>query len=320
MVESSGEVERSVELLPAYAEPKSTRLRVQDTAAMMVKRAKEKWRMRKPPALPPGTDTGGGDDDAEDGGVEVGRRVAQPHGDSNGPLAVSSASNASSRSAGAVRIRGPAFVESPESSSSFSHGDGGEGEGRGGEVLVEATVVEDVPLVEARQVKYSRRWIVGGVVLLVSVVGLVVGLSVRRTPATLPAIRPREENETQVFTPAERAMLWLREDPRYSTYPPDRRNHLLALASLYYSTNGREILTEPARRMSYAVADSSATTWLNDTGWLSFESSECTWHGISCNEHEHVIGISLANNGLVQTLYHRRLLGTASFYTANYIF
>ena len=55
----------------------------------------------------------------------------------------------------------------------------------------------------------------------------------------------------------------------------------LALAALYFATNGKE--------------------WNNDSGWLS-GSSQCDWRGVSCNSEDRATQLDLSNNNLSSTL------------------
>jgi Leucine-rich repeat (LRR) protein len=55
----------------------------------------------------------------------------------------------------------------------------------------------------------------------------------------------------------------------------------LALAALYFATNGNE--------------------WNNDSGWLS-GSSQCDWRGVSCNSEDRATRLDLSNNNLSGTL------------------
>lgn len=61
-------------------------------------------------------------------------------------------------------------------------------------------------------------------------------------------------------SPQSKAFQWLLDDPSLSTYPDWRIQQRLALATFYYSTNGRR--------------------WLNNTRWMSYDQGECFWYNV----------------------------------------
>jgi hypothetical protein len=59
------------------------------------------------------------------------------------------------------------------------------------------------------------------------------------------------------------------------------------LGCIYFATNG--IMNE--------FASPNETQWKNSTGWVT-SADECSWHGITCNVAQRVVGINLASNNM----------------------
>jgi hypothetical protein len=80
---------------------------------------------------------------------------------------------------------------------------------------------------------------------------------------------------------------WQQADPQYTFYSSERNVQRLALATLYYATNGN--------------------LWINNTGWLSYDISECEWFSHSsldqiCDSNGSYLHLHLDNINLVGTI------------------
>jgi hypothetical protein len=80
------------------------------------------------------------------------------------------------------------------------------------------------------------------------------------------------------------AYRWLASDESLSIYTPQIIKQRLALACLYYATNGG------------VKTDKAEKPWKNIQGWMSY-SSECQWHGVQCRDG-HIVSVNLTENGL----------------------
>ena len=66
-----------------------------------------------------------------------------------------------------------------------------------------------------------------------------------------------------------------------------------------FSTTAHAAIPETERNALIALYDNTAgDLWRNNSGWMGGPGTECQWLGVSCSEDQHIIEISLSNNGL----------------------
>lgn len=141
---------------------------------------------------------------------------------------------------------------------------------------------DDGKIIEAQPMTSNKTKCLLGFGILSIAVGIVLGImfGVGLLPPEDPVPDPSHTKESLLalivsesqdkgaavmskYSPQASAFEWLCGDPNLSNYSDGRILERYALATLYESTNGDE--------------------WKNNSGWLSYETSECDWAHISCN-------------------------------------
>jgi Leucine-rich repeat (LRR) protein len=89
-----------------------------------------------------------------------------------------------------------------------------------------------------------------------------------------------------VGSPQEKALSWLKSDPVVEDYSNFKALQRFALATLFYATEGAD--------------------WVNNTGWLDFNQTECDWYSSAeegpCSDAGQITYLSLLDNGMAGTL------------------
>ena len=107
----------------------------------------------------------------------------------------------------------------------------------------------------------------------------VIGLLATESPNTFTEL-------DDVSSPQWHALKWIsfeysKSTERDITYNSQTSLQRFALACLYYAT-----------------ANGSSGSWTINTNWLSLDTSECSWFGVTCDSANTVIAVDLINNGL----------------------
>ena len=101
---------------------------------------------------------------------------------------------------------------------------------------------EEIPVAQVVKNVLTKKFVVIWTVVLVVVVALTIGLAV----GFVNKSRANDDSKNvEIKAPAELAREWLVAHPMHSTYLKERKDVLLALATLYYSTQGQ---SHPAGR------------------------------------------------------------------------
>lgn len=153
---------------------------------------------------------------------------------------------------------------------------------------------DDGKIVEAQPVMSSRTKYMLGFGIILIVVGIVLGV-IFGLPPPLPNNHHTRESLLELissesqdngaavrseFSPQKSAFEWLWGDPNLSKYSDGRILERYALAALHESTGGEG--------------------WKNNTGWMSYDTSECDWAHITCNVDSFTVETLIADKNRME--------------------